>query len=53
MLVPIKILYDYFKQYFDTKEYNIKKSLNSFSDGRRRYTRVLAKWKNKYIRPNE
>ena len=45
MLVPITILYDYFKQYFDIKEYNIKKSLNSFSDSKRRYVRVLAKWK--------
>ena len=53
MLVPVTILYDYFKQYFDITEFNIKKSLNSFSDGRRRYIRILAKWKNKYIRPNE
>lgn len=52
MLVPITILYDYFKQYFDTKEYNIKKSLNSFSDSKHRFARVLAKWKNKYIRQN-
>lgn len=53
MLVPITILYDYFKQHFDITEYNIKKSLNSFSDGKRRFIRYLAKWKNKYIRPNE
>ena len=53
MLVPITILYDYFKQYFDIKEYNTKKSLDMFSDGKHRYIRVLAKWKNKYIRPNE
>lgn len=53
MLVPITILYDYFKQYFDITEFNIKKSLNRFSDGRRRYIRVLVKWKNKNIRPNE
>lgn len=53
MLVPITILYDYFKQYFDITEFNIKKSINGFSDGRRRYIRVLVKWKNKYTRPNE
>ena len=34
MLVPVTILYDYFKQYFDITEFNIKKSLNRFSDGR-------------------
>ena len=53
MLVPVTILYDYFKQYFDITEFNIKRSIDSFSDGRRRYIRVLAKWKNKNIRPNE
>ena len=53
MIVPVTILYDYFKQYFDITEFNIKKSLNRFSDGRGRYARILVKWKNKYIRPNE
>ena len=53
MLVPVTILFDYFRQYFDITEFNIKKSLNSFSDGKRRYIRVLVKWKNKNIRPNE
>ena len=53
MLVPLTILYDYFKQYFDIKEYNTKKSLNSFSDSKPRFIRVLTKWKNKYIRSNE
>ena len=53
MLVPVTILYDYFKQYFDITEFNIKRSIDGFSDGKHRYTRVLAKWKNKYIRPNE
>ena len=53
MLVPITILYDYFKQHFDITEFNIKKSLNIFSDGKHRYIRILSKWKNKYIRPNE
>lgn len=45
MLVPITILYDYFKQHFDITEYNIKKSLNAFSDGKRRFIRILTKWK--------
>lgn len=53
MLVPITVLYDYFKQHFDITEFNIKKSLDCFSDGKRRFVRVLVKWKNKYIRPNE
>ena len=53
MLVPVTILYDYFKHYFDITEFNIKRSIDGFSDGKHRYTRVLAKWKNKYTRPNE
>lgn len=53
MFVPATILYDYFKQYFDIIEFNTKKSLNRFSDGRGRFVRILVKWKNKYIIPNE
>ena len=53
MLVPITILYDYFKQHFDVTEYNIKKALNNFSDGKHRFMRVLVKWKNKNTRSNE
>lgn len=53
MFVPVTILYDYFKQYFDITELNIKRPLIRVSDGRGRYARILVKWKNKYIRPNE
>lgn len=53
MLVPITVLYDYFKQHFDITEFNIKKSLDGFSDGKHRFIRVLVKWKNKNIRPNK
>lgn len=49
MLVPTTVLYDYFKQHFDITEFNIKKSLNSFSDGKHRFVRVLVKWKNKNV----
>lgn len=43
IFVPITILFDYYKQYFDIINY---KGKIEYSDGRSRYTRFLVKWKN-------
>ena len=45
MLVPITILYDYFKQHFDVTQFYQKKVVIKFSDDKRRYVRILVKWK--------
>ena len=44
MLVPITILYDYFKQHFDVTE--LQGKIIKFSDEKSRYIRFLVKWKN-------
>lgn len=44
MLVPITILYDYFKQHFDVTEISSRNTRFKFSDGKSRYTRILVKW---------
>lgn len=43
IFVPITILFEYYKQYFDIINY---KGKIEYSDGRSRYTRFLVKWKN-------
>lgn len=43
MLVPITILYDYFKQHFDV--INVQNKIIKFSDDTPRYVRILVKWK--------